>query len=232
MARVSSFPISFALLSPNARNRTLVYFCGDLSSSSNVSFSPTILRQLGWKTSEAQVHQIPVYVIAITTSIIAHIWSGRVGVRFPFILVGASISLIGWSIQLAELTDKPAVRYFGLFMISAGASIQMPLSVVWLNNNLEGRPEKAVAAALQMGFGNGANFVSSNMFIKRQAPYYPTAFRIGTSFAIIGGLATVLLTVLLANENRMLDRKEREKTTSANTEEPQVSTGIRFRNTL
>ena len=117
-------------------------------------------------------------------------------------------------------------------MISAGASIQMPLSVVWLNNNLEGRPEKAVAAALQMGFGNGANFVSSNMFIKRQAPYYPTAFRIGTSFAIIGGLATVLLTVLLANENRMLDRKEREKTTSANTEEPQVSTGIRFRNTL
>lgn len=213
-------------------NRTLVYFCGDLSSSSNVSFSPTILRQLGWTTSEAQVHQIPVYVVAITTSIIAHIWSGRVGVRFPFILVGAAISLIGWSIQLAQLTDKPEVRYFGLFMISAGASIQMPLSVVWLNNNLVGRPEKAVAAALQMGFGNSANFVSSNMFITREAPRYPTAFRVGTSFAIIGGLATVLLTVLLSRENKRLDRKEDEGETPVAADTEGFSSGIRFRNTL
>lgn len=189
---------------------TLVYFCGDLSSSSNVSFSPTILKQLGWTASQAQIHQIPIYLVAVTTSIIAHIWSGRAGIRFPFILVGVCLPLIGWCIQLAELTDQPAVRYFGLFMISAGASIQMPLSVAWVNNNVIGRPEKAVAAAIQMGFGNGANFVSSNMFITHQAPRYPTAFRVGTSFAVIGGLATLLLAFLLSNENRKLDRQERE----------------------
>ncbi|KIN07127.1 hypothetical protein OIDMADRAFT_99409 [Oidiodendron maius Zn] len=209
---------------------TLIYFCGDLSSSSNVSFSPTILSQLGWSASKAQVHQIPIYLVAVTTSIIAHIWSGRVGVRFPFILVGVATSLIGWAIQLAELTDKPAVRYFGLFMISAGASIQMPLSVAWLNNNLIGRPEKAVAAAIQMGFGNGANFVSSNMFITAQAPRYPTAFRVGTSFAVIGGVATLFFTLLLVRENRRLDKQEAEG--NAVPVNPGSDDGTRFRNTL
>ena len=195
-----------------------------------MSFSPTILSQLGWSASKAQVHQIPIYLVAVTTSIIAHIWSGRVGVRFPFILVGVATSLIGWAIQLAELTDKPAVRYFGLFMISAGASIQMPLSVAWLNNNLIGRPEKAVAAAIQMGFGNGANFVSSNMFITAQAPRYPTAFRVGTSFAVIGGVATVLFTLLLARENRRLDKLDAEG--NATPVNPGSDDGTRFRNTL
>lgn len=213
------------------RTSTLIYFCGDLSSSSNVSFSPTILSQLGWSASKAQIHQIPIYLVATTTSIIAHIWSGKIGIRFPFVLVGVSLSLIGWAIQLAELTDKPAIRYFGLFMISAGASIQMPLSVVWLNNNLIGRPEKAVAAALQMGFGNGSNFVSSNMFITGQAPRYPTAFRVGTSFAVIGGFATVLFTLLLARENKKLDKREMAlvDSTPVNT---MIMGGVKFRNTL
>lgn len=151
--------------------------------------------------------------------------------RFPFILVGVSLSLIGWSIQLAELTDKPAVRYFGLFMISAGASIQMPLSVAWLNNNLVGRPEKAIAAAIQQGFGNGSNFVSSNMFITREAPRYPTAFRTGTSFAVVGGLATVVFTLLLARENRELDRKEAAGESSRVTNS-EFSNDVKFRNVL
>ena len=196
-----------------------------------MSFSPTILSQLGWNASEAQIHQIPIYLVAVTTSIIAHIWSGRVGVRFPFIMVGVITSLIGWAIQLAELTDKPGVRYFGLFMISAGASIQMPLSVAWLNNNLIGRPEKAVAAAIQMGFGNGSNFVSSNMFITAQAPRYPTAFRVGTAFAVIGGVATVLNTLLLARENRKWDKEDAVRENNTSTDSG-FSSDIKFRNTL
>ena len=106
----------------------------------------------------------------------------------------------------------------------------MPLSVAWLNNNLIGRPEKAVAAAIQMGFGNGANFVSSNMFITAQAPRYPTAFRVGTSFAVIGGVATVLFTLLLARENRRLDKLEAEG--NAPPVNPGSDDGTRFRNTL
>lgn len=160
----------------------------------------------------------------------AHTWSGRAGVRFPFILAGASISIVGWSIQLAQLTNKPEIRYFGLFMISAGASIQMPLSVVWLNNNLASRPEKAIAAALQMGFGNSANFVSSNMFITNEAPYYPTAFRVGTSLAISGAAATLLLALLLWLENSKLERIE--KSGSIAGEQPEVSNSVSFRNTL
>jgi sugar phosphate permease len=210
---------------------TLIYFCGDLSSSSNVSFSPTILTQLGWSHSQAQIHQIPIYLVAVFFSLTSAFLIGRprVRYRFPFIFVGACFSLIGWAIQLSQV-NPPSVRYFGLFAIASGASIIMPMSVVWLNNNIVGRPEKAVAAALQMGFGNSANFVSSNIFITNQAPKYPVAFKTGLCFSVVGLFAGILFPYLLWRKNSQAD--EREARGERNSEELENAEGIRFRYAL
>lgn len=200
-----------------------------MSSSSNVSFSPTILTQLGWTNSQAQIHQIPIYLFAVFCSLTSAIWTGRTKVRWPFILVGAGVSLIGWSIQLAQV-DPPSVRYFGLFAISAGAAIIMPLSVVWLNNNLVGRPKKAVAAALQMGFGNSANFVSSNVFIADEAPRYPTAFKAGLALSIVGLVAGIVFPILLHHQNKLAD--ERDAAGGIDPGELEEADGVKFRYTL
>jgi hypothetical protein len=184
----------------------LIFFTGDLSASSNVAFSPTILTQLGWSNSQAQVHQIPIFLAAVFFSLTTTLWSSRIGLRSPFVLVACCVCITGWAIQFSQV-NPPGVRYFGLFAITAGASVIMPLSVVWLNNNLVGRPKKAVATALQLGFGNSANFVSSNMFITKEAPRYPTAFTTGLTFSVIGLLATVLFLSLLARENRIADHR-------------------------
>ena len=69
------------------------------------------------------------------------------------------------------------------------------------------------------------------MFITQQAPRYPTAFRVGTSFAVIGGLATVLNTFLLARENRKLEQKEASEVNNTSTDSG-FSSGVKFRNTL
>jgi hypothetical protein len=84
------------------------------------------------------------------------------------------------------------------------------VSTVWLNNIIIGRPEKAVAAALQMGFGNSANFASANVFITGEAPRYPTAFKTGLALAIVGIIAPVLFPILLHRQNKLMDRKEEE----------------------
>jgi hypothetical protein len=162
-------------------------------------------------------------------SLSATLWSSRVKLRSPFILVGACFCITGWSIQLSQI-NPPSVRYFGLFTIAGGASVIMPLSVAWLNNNLVGRPKKAVAAALQMGFGNSANFVTSNMFITGEAPRYPTAFKTGLSFAIVGLFATALFPALLARKNRIADR--RAEAGEQDSRELEGAQGVRFRYTL
>lgn len=108
----------------------------------------------------------------------------------------------------------------------------MPLSVVWLNNNLVDGPEKAIAAALQMGFGNGFNFVSNNVFITAQGPRYRTAFGIRTSFEVIGGLATVLLMTPLYRENRKLDERNAIEENATGVYTTIICGGTKFRNPL
>ncbi len=202
-----------------------------MGAASITSFSPTILSQLGWTASEAQIHNIPIYLVGIVICMTCAFLTGhnKIHVRFPFILFGVSIALIGWAIQLSQV-NPPGVRYFGLFMIASGAYIQMPMMVAWLNNNLVGRSEKAVAAAIQLGFGNSCNFISSNVFITGEAPRYPTGFTTGLVLTFVGGLATILFTALLWNANRRADKRVADGESDAAVLEE--AEGVRFRYTL
>lgn len=104
----------------------------------------------------------------------------------------------------------------------------MPMMVVWLNNNLHGRSEKAVAAAIQLGFGNSVNFVSSNVFIATEAPRYKTGFLTGIVLVVCGGFFAVAFAGMLWNENRKADKLEAEGK-DAGLEDAH---GVRFRYTL
>ncbi|KAH8201888.1 hypothetical protein TruAng_003975 [Truncatella angustata] len=157
---------------------TFIYFCSDMSAASTVSFSPTILSQLGYTGNRANVMLIPIYLVGAFIMVASGWIAGRLNNRSIVIAFGAAISIVGWSIQRAQV--QPAgVRYFGLYMIYWGANIQMPNCVAWFHSNVIGRPENAVGMAIIAGFGNACNFVSSNVFITSEAPRYPTAFSVG-----------------------------------------------------
>jgi cyanate permease len=206
----------------------LVYFGADMSAASTAGFSPTILTQLGWTANEANVHNIPIWIVGATCSLTFSIIAGKTGRRFPFIMFGWACCLCGWSIQLAQV-NPPAVRYFGLFLFAAGAFIQMPLLVSWLNVNMTGRTAKAVAVALQVGFGNSCNFVSSNVFITAESPKYRTAFSTGVGLTVMGGMAACANAALLWNENRKADKRESE---GLSDEVFNMPDGTRFRYTI
>jgi hypothetical protein len=177
-----------------------------MGASSIVSFQPTILKQLGWTTSQAQVHAIPVYLTGIAVSIGFSYASARVKLRWPFVIFGVCFAMTGWAIQLAQVPD-PHVRYYGIFAIAIGSYVQMPLLVAWTNDNFRTMSARATGSALLYGFGNSANFISSNVFITKQAPRYPVGFGVGLALNIIGGLGVILLVALLKRANRLLDKK-------------------------
>jgi hypothetical protein len=132
----------------------------------------------------------------------------RIGLRFPFILSGIVLVLIGWSINIAYSEGRDisaAVRYLSLFLMSAGTFTQMTLTTSWLANNLRGRANLAMGTAIILGIGNCANFVSSNVFIKHEAPYYPTAFRTGLGVTAAGAVLCSVYVGLLWRHNRKLD---------------------------
>jgi hypothetical protein len=192
---------------------TLMFFCCDMTAASMSAFIPTILTQLGWTAKTAQAMSIPVWLAGMVSQLLGAWISGRTGLRFPFILMGIFAVLIGWSINIAYsegLGVTAAVRYFSLFCMSAGTFIQMSMTTSWLANNLRGRASLAVGTAIILGIGNCANFVSSNVFIKRQAPHYPTAFRTGLGITIAGAVFCLVYVGLLWRHNQKLAKKRGE----------------------
>ncbi|KAL9041727.1 MAG: hypothetical protein Q9214_004009, partial [Letrouitia sp. 1 TL-2023] len=73
----------------------LAYFGADHSASAIVSFQPTILRQLGYTASQAQIHTIPVFMVALVFSISIAYLSDRVAHRYAFCMFGVTLCMIG-----------------------------------------------------------------------------------------------------------------------------------------
>jgi hypothetical protein len=183
---------------------------------------------VGWTANQANLRNVPIWLSGAAISLTVNLLAGRLKIRFPFILMGATLCTIGWSLQLAQVNPS-GVRYFALYFIASGSFLQLPLCVAWLSANTVGRPRKAVAHALQIGFGNSANFVSANVFITSQKPSYKTGFSAGLAITIIGLVAGCCLESLLWMKNKQADEREArgEKETKMVGKD-----GVRFRYTL
>ena len=187
-----------------------MFFCCDMTAASISSFTPTILTELGWTAAHAQALTVPIWVTGMFFQVTGGYLSGRTGWRFPFIFFGALCATVGWIIQIVHSERgnlSAAIRYFGLFCMSGGTFLQMSMSTAWMSNNLRGRASVAAGTAIVLGFGNCANFVATNVFIKAEAPYYPTAFRTGLAITVTGGVVCLSYTGLLWRHNQKLARK-------------------------
>jgi hypothetical protein len=189
-----------AKINPRTSYLTVCSSAGSLS-----SFNPTILSQLGWTARRAQVMTIPVWIVGTVIALTCNLLAGRLNKRWPFLLVAVSASLSGWCIHLTFQSSP--VRYFAQFIISAGTFVAMPMYVGLLTANIRGQAYKGVATAIILGVGNCANFISSNIFIKTQAPRYPSAFRTGVAitalcFPILAGTL-----FLFTRHNKKIEKK-------------------------
>jgi hypothetical protein len=186
---------------------TGLFFCADTSAGSLSAFNPTILSQLGWKSRRAQVMTIPVWVTGIVGALGSCLVSDRLNLRWPFIFLAQIVAIAGWAIHYAQV-EPTGVRYFAQFMISFGTFVSMPLYMGLLMTNLRGRVSIAFGSAVQFGFGNCANFVSSNIFISTQAPRYPVGFGTGLGITAFSVPLMMLVIVLFRAHNKKVEAKE------------------------
>jgi hypothetical protein len=91
--------------------------------------------------------------------------------------------------------------------IITGTFITMPLYIGLLTANLRGKAARSIGTALQLGLGNCANFVSSNIFITTQAPEYPVGFGTGLGITALGFPLMLLVVFLFSRHNKKIDAK-------------------------
>lgn len=188
---------------------TMCFFCCDVTASSVSAFSPSILTDLGYISTTAQLMTMPIWAAGIAASFSVTWLATRLNKRWAFILLSVSFQIAGWSIMKAY-PPSPGARYAGLVFMSIGTFPQMPLLMGWLSANLRGRKFLAVGMAWQVGFGNCANFVSANMFIRGERPRYPTGITTGLSLTCLGFvLVTTAILLFVGLNRRRAQRMER-----------------------
>jgi hypothetical protein len=134
-------------------------------------FVPTIVKELGYTSSMAQVRSIPIFIVATVTAVIAAWVSDRIRNRYWLTMLGLVVASTGYIMLLAQNNLSAGVKYFALFLIVPGGYITQPIVLVWMSNLvsgtqhsdhvymkytdwLQGHYKRSVSSAMQVGFGN------------------------------------------------------------------------------
>ena len=75
--------------------------------------------------------------------------------------MGCCIAAAGYIILI--VSRSAALSYFGVFLAACGIYPNIPNTIAWVSNNVEGSYKRSVTLAMVINFGNINGAVSSNV---------------------------------------------------------------------
>ncbi|KIW82442.1 hypothetical protein Z517_05469 [Fonsecaea pedrosoi CBS 271.37] len=189
---------------------SFAYLCILTSSYGSAYFLPTILFELGWTSTKAQVMTIPLYAVGTVVCLTCALLSDHLKHRFSFVFGGCVVAIIAYAILLSYFSVSVGVRYFALYLLQSGLVVAQPGIVGWLSNNLGGHYKRGVGIAMQLSLGNIGGIIGSNIYLKSQAPTYHVGFGTGVGLLSAGAVASCILLWYLRRENRLRDKGARD----------------------
>ena len=126
-------------------------------------FLPLILRgSLGFTVAEAQCLIAPPYALA---GIVMYgtSWLGdKYRLRGPVVVFNMLLVIIG--VPIMGFHKNAAVRYFGVFLTTAGANSNVPAAMSYQANNIRGQWKRAFASATFVSMGGMGGIAGSLVF--------------------------------------------------------------------
>ena len=120
-------------------------------------FTPTIIRDLGYSAANAQLLSVPPFACAGVSTLILCFFSDRTNMRGPFVVLCATISMIGYII--AYTTSQAGPGYVAIIFAASGAFPSVALLLAWAGGNSGGNMKRGVVLALVIGLGNLGGYV-------------------------------------------------------------------------
>lgn len=134
-------------------------------------FLPIILRTgLGFTIAQSQCLVAPPYVLAVLLMILSAYLGDKYHVRGPILVVNSLIALVGLSIT--GFAKSSNVRYFGVFLLTAGGNANIPTSLAYQANNVRGQWKRALCSAMFVAFGGIGGVSGGTIFRSQDAPDY------------------------------------------------------------
>ncbi|KAK0497867.1 MFS general substrate transporter [Armillaria luteobubalina] len=174
-------------------------------------FLPTIINTFGHTAAISQLLTVPPYIFATIVLCIFARYSDRLKMRSPFIYLGLGMLLVGFAINVSD--TAPGVKYFGTFFCVAGSYASFPGVVAWLGNNLAGQYKRGVGMATQIGIGNFAGAIASNIYRTQDSPRFILGHALELMFV---GIGIVCVPIAVISYKWINANREKEMQTEMN----------------
>ncbi|EME43912.1 hypothetical protein DOTSEDRAFT_71651 [Dothistroma septosporum NZE10] len=188
--------------------------------------APTIILGLGYKTWQAQLLTVPIYVLGAISTVFFSWLADRNQVRWPFIIGPFSIAICCFIALLAIPHPKyPGLTYAFLFGIPAGVYPPLITILSWVGNNLAPTWKRAIGMALLISVGNLGGAIGSNIYLSSQAPKYPLGFGLCLAILLAAVIATLFLRIAYTRINTRRDRMSEAEVRATYTEAQLLNMG-------
>jgi len=186
----------------------LIFGCVTTVSYALAYFLPQILNlALGFEAGAAQCLIAPPYVFAGIVMIATGWWGDKYHMRGPAIAFNAILSIIGLSIVGFHSNAK--IRYFGVFLATAGANANVPVVMSYQANNIRGQWKRAFCSATLVGAGGLGGIVGSTVFRAKDSPKYTPGISVAMGAQVIIVITVGILTWDIKRQNKKADRGEK-----------------------
>lgn len=126
-------------------------------------FGPIIFRkELKFGMAMSQCGGAPCFVFAAIVMYATSWYGDKYKSRGPVVIFNMVITLIG--LPILGWGKSPAVKYFSMFLIAAGANSNVPAVMTYQANNIRGQWKRAFCSALLVGFGGVGGIAGSLVF--------------------------------------------------------------------
>lgn len=182
-----------------------MYFSGNVAFSSLPVFLPTILKEMGFSSINAQGLTAPPFFLSFLVVIATTYIADRTQQRGITIAILTAIGGAGYVILAASKTT--GVKYFGVFLAAAGIFPAIANVLPWVTNNQGSDTRRGAGIVILNLVGQCGPLLGTRMYPSSEGPQYVKGQSVCAAFMFLFCFLALLLRTLLVWENKKLDRK-------------------------
>ncbi|TBU34600.1 MFS general substrate transporter [Dichomitus squalens] len=191
-------------------------------------FTPTIINQLGFQATAANLLSVPVYAWGCIMTVVVGFWGDRVKSRAWINLGLFGSGLIGYIILICS--KNPSLSYFAVYLAASSIYPTIPNSVAWVASNVEGSYKRSAVLGMAIGWGNLNGAVTSNVYRAVDKPWYRLGHGIVLAYIAIGWLCSLTYYFHLKYENARRERGDRDEVIEGTDNKHAVESNGHFEN--
>lgn len=128
-------------------------------------FLPSIITELGYSSTKAQLLTVPVYAAAATLTITVGFIADHTRQRGLCNIFVSLLGIAGFAMLLAS--QHAGIKYAGTFLGALGIYPCISNTISWMANNTEGVYKRGILLGFVIGWGNINGIVSANIYFEK-----------------------------------------------------------------